>query len=91
MRVLRWWCSEPFDYQWVHTYGGARVVLLVARACGVLCCLLYALFGVLVIVVDPGGFFFPDGLILGAVAGFVVCGVGWWFGSWPPETRSALS
>ena len=89
-RVLRWWCTEPFDYRWVHTYGEARLVLLVARVCGVLCCVLYALVGVLIVAVDPGRFFFPQGLVLAVAAGFVIYALVWWFGSWPSETRSAL-
>ncbi|WP_415669066.1 diguanylate cyclase domain-containing protein [Williamsia muralis] len=89
-RVLRWWCTEPFDYHWVHTWGEAQVVWLVARVCGVLCCGLYALFGMLIIAVDPGHFLFAQGLVLAVVAGFLICAGVWWFGSWPGPTRSAL-
>ena len=33
-RVLRWWCTAPFDYHWVHTYGEARHVSVVIEKVG---------------------------------------------------------
>jgi diguanylate cyclase (GGDEF)-like protein len=54
------------------------------------CCVVYGLLGVLVLLINPCRCVFPNGLVLVAIVGFLGASVAWWFGSWPPERRSAL-
>lgn len=88
-RLVRWWYTQPYDYEWAHTYGESRTWLLVTRVCAMICCLVYALFGALVILINPCGCLLPNGLVLAAAMGFAVCSVAWWFRPWPREKTSA--
>jgi diguanylate cyclase (GGDEF)-like protein len=55
-----------------------------------MCCLVYALFGALVVLINPCRCLFPTVLVVAGAIGYLACAAAWWFGSWPAERRSAL-